>query len=115
MGCRDRDHELGPHRPSALIIISSDVQRVIAYSFGLGVLSVAIDVVWRRPSFRTSGVRGPRGWALTAYLIALWLVWVVGLVGLFWIGAYVLVLPKAIRAAERTALRITGGREASLF
>ena len=46
--------------------------------------------------------------------IALWLVWVMGLVGLFWIGAYVLVLPKAIRAAERTALRITGGREASL-
>ena len=93
--------------------ISSDVQRVIAYSFGLGVLSVAIDVVWRRPSFRISG-SAARGWALTAYLIALWLVWVMGLVGLFWIGVYVLVLPKAIRAAERTALRITGGREASL-
>ena len=93
--------------------ISPDVQRLVAYAIGLVVLALALDIVWRRPTFKAAASTS-WGWMLTAYLIALWLIWVMGFVGVFWIGIYIFALPKAVRAAERAALRITGSNAASL-
>ncbi|RDL47535.1 Moderate conductance mechanosensitive channel YbiO [Ensifer sp. M14] len=79
---------------------SADVTRLAALAFGLGVLGVAIEIVWRRPgSERTPIVRA----LLTLYLLALWLAWVGGLIGLLFVGIYSLVLPAATRGAGRIA------------
>lgn len=90
---------------------SMDVTRLAALVLGLGILATAIEVVWRRPgSARTPIVRA----LLTLYLLALWLAWVGGLVGLLFIGIYSLVLPAATRGVGHVAqviadkVRLTG-------
>jgi small-conductance mechanosensitive channel len=73
---------------------STDAARLIALLLGLGIVATAIFAIWRRPAGRSSfAVRI----ALTAFVIVLWLVWVAGLVGLLFVGIYVLLLPSVVR------------------
>ncbi|SFU21277.1 mechanosensitive ion channel family protein [Mesorhizobium sp. YR577] len=87
---------------------SAEVVRLFAYLFGLGLLAIGIEIVWRRPPVTTAGARAAR-WLLTAYLVLLWLVWVVGMYGLLWIGIYVLLLPTVVSGAGHVAQALTGG------
>jgi moderate conductance mechanosensitive channel len=73
---------------------SSDMIRLTALTFGLGLLAVGIEIVWRRAVGTASPVRAS---LLTLYLIVLWLIWVAGMFGLLWVGLYALLLPSVVR------------------
>jgi moderate conductance mechanosensitive channel len=79
---------------------SIDVARLVALACGLGMLAVAIEIVWRRPGRTASAVRRS---LLTLFLIALWLAWVAGLLGVLWLGLYALLLPAAVRGVGSVA------------
>nr|WP_246686047.1 mechanosensitive ion channel family protein [Mesorhizobium sp. M8A.F.Ca.ET.182.01.1.1] len=79
---------------------SVDVARVVALLCGLGMLAIAIEIVWRRPGSAASAARHS---LLTLYLIALWLAWVAGLLGVLWLGLYALLLPVAVRGVGNVA------------
>ncbi|MDQ6432582.1 mechanosensitive ion channel family protein [Mesorhizobium sp. LHD-90] len=87
---------------------SRGAMQLVGYVFGLGLLGVAIESVWRRPHFDTSSTP-TRAWLVTFFLVILWLVWVSGMVGFLWLGLYALFLPRAVRgvgqAAETLAAR----------
>jgi small-conductance mechanosensitive channel len=90
---------------------SVDVKTLIAYLLGIGLLVLAMEAVWRRPHRVPEAERlNIRDWLLTAYLVFLWGLWVIGLNGLLWLGIYALLLPKVLRgagnAAETLALRM---------
>ena len=88
---------------------SIDVARLMALVCGLGMLAVAIEIVWRRPG-RTTSVLSQS--LLTLYLIALWLAWVAGLLGLLWLGLYALLLPAAVRGVGNVAQALAGSARA---
>jgi small-conductance mechanosensitive channel len=79
---------------------STDMVRLTALLFGAGLLAVGIEIVWRRPGNRSSLVVKS---LLTLYLVVLWLAWVAGLLGLLWVGLYVLFLPALVRGVGNVA------------
>lgn len=92
---------------------SSEARELVAYTLGLGLLVAALEVVWSRVRL-TWGMQGnPEignshhpiigSWLLSIYCVLLWCLWVVGLMGFFWLAVIVLVLPKAIMVAERAS------------
>jgi hypothetical protein len=85
-----------------LLEFSPDVTRLVAYLVGLGLLAMAIEMVWRRPG-TAAGSYNVKAWLLTAYLIVLWLLWVGDTKGLLWIGLYALILPKLVAGIGRAA------------
>ncbi|AZO75851.1 MAG: mechanosensitive ion channel [Mesorhizobium sp.] len=89
---------------------SIDVTRVVALFCGLGMLAIAIEIVWRRPATTASAARQS---LLTLYLIALWLAWVAGLLGVLWLGLYAVLLPAAVRGVGNVAQAIAGRAERS--
>lgn len=79
-----------------------EARQLVSYAFGLGLLAVAIECVWRRPLFRQSP-SPTRGWLLSFYLVILWLIWVAGFVNVLWLGLYALLLPGAISGVGKIA------------
>lgn len=73
---------------------SADVTRLGAFGFGLGVLTIGIEAVWRRPGVPKSSIVFT---LLTLYMIMLWFAWVIGLVGIVFIGIYSIILPGVTR------------------
>lgn len=73
---------------------SIDMARFTGLVCGLGMLAVAIEIVWRRPGTIASTAGKS---LITLYLIVLWLAWVAGLLGLLWLGLYALLLPFVVR------------------
>ena len=92
-----------------LLAFSPDATRLVAYLLGLGLLVLAIEMVWRRPGVR-AGAYGLRAWRLTISVVTLWLLWVVGLTGLLWIGIYALLLPKVIAGVGRATQTLVDRR-----
>jgi small-conductance mechanosensitive channel len=86
-----------------ILAFSPDVTRLVAYLLGLGLLAIAIEMVWRRPGMKAGALRS---WLLTIAVVVLWLLWVVGLNGLLWVGIYALLLPKAVAGVGKTAQAI---------
>ncbi|MFD1792411.1 mechanosensitive ion channel family protein [Ochrobactrum teleogrylli] len=84
---------------------SPEVAQIGSFLLGLGLLPVAIEVVWRRPGPRPSPLKAM---LLTLFLIALWLIWVGGMLGLLWVGIYALVLPPVLRGVGRLAQAFAG-------
>ena len=94
-------------------------RQIVAYVLGLGLLALGIEIAWRRPHAAADDPPRPRrrigsvgAWLLSVYFIALWLFWVVGAVGMFWIGVVLVGLPAAIRVTQRSvnhALRPADG------
>jgi small-conductance mechanosensitive channel len=83
-------------------------RKLVAYALGLGLLVVGIEIAWRRPAVRTSAdtvAAAPRtawgAWLLTAYCVALWLLWVVGAIPLLWLSIVAVALPAAMRMTQR--------------
>jgi small-conductance mechanosensitive channel len=84
-------------------------RQIVAYGLGLGLLALGIEIAWHRPRAAAGGMPRPQrrlgsigAWLLSAYFIALWLLWVVGAVGMFWIGVVLVGLPAAIRVTQRS-------------
>lgn len=83
---------------------SPDSTRLIAYLLGIGLLLLAIEMVWRRPGGPATTQRiSTREWLLTIYLVLLWGLWVADLTGALWLGIYALLLPKALTIAGHVA------------
>jgi moderate conductance mechanosensitive channel len=91
---------------------SQDVKSLITYLLGIGLLVLAVEMVWRRPgrSATTQGI-SPKEWLLTIYLVVLWGFWVAGLTGLLWLGIYALLLPRALSIAGQAALKLAEERD----
>ena len=82
----------------AALHIAPPVRNVVVYALGLGLLVVAIETVWNRPTaIQKPHGRGALEWALTFCLCLLWGVWVSGLIIVLWIGIYALVLPGLLK------------------
>jgi small-conductance mechanosensitive channel len=102
---------------------SPEGRQLVAYALGIGLLAIAVEAVWRRPSPAVALVsEGPprhhvlRTWLLSLYLVLLWGVWVAGLMRLFWLLVVAIVLPQAVRITKRSArhlLRPPEGPEAA--
>jgi moderate conductance mechanosensitive channel len=101
-----------------------ELRQAAAYLLGLGLLAIGLEAVWRRPAFPDASgeaaVRRGRtalSLMLTAYGVVLWLLWVVGLLGVFWLAVLALLLPKAIpvtQAAVSHLLRPAGDTGAAM-
>lgn len=101
---------------------SVPARQLVAYSLGVVLLVIGIEAVWRRPAGFSQiqqpgriGVRA-RNWFWTVYFTAVWLLWVVGAVRLFWIVVVCAALPGAIvltRAAVNNVLHSADTEEES--
>lgn len=89
---------------------SQDAHALVAYALGLGLLAIALSVVWARPP--ASAVpsesqypvgRAVRPWLLSVVLVLLWALWVAALMRLFWLAAVALLLPGAIMVARQAS------------
>lgn len=84
-----------------ILHFTPNVRNLIVYILGLGLLAVSIESVWRRPAaIEPSKVYRLKEWLLTFFLCVLWLLWVVGMSTLLWIGIYGLILPPILRSTS---------------
>jgi small-conductance mechanosensitive channel len=89
---------------------SLEARELVAYALGLGLLAIALDVTWsrRRPGpDRVPETDAPGrisdtvvAGLLSVCFVTLWGLWVAGLMGLFWLGAVALLLPRAVSLAK---------------
>jgi len=82
----------------AALEISLAGRQLLAYAYGLGLVAIAIEMVWRRPSADVVE-GGRRGLALlfSAYACLLWVLWVASAMPLFWFLVYAAALPGGLR------------------
>lgn len=94
---------------------SREARVLVAYALGLGLLAIALNVVWARPT-RSDGLPNVTGpptrhrvapWLLSLCLVLLWGLWVVGFIGLFWLVAVALLLPGAITVARMASHHVS--------
>jgi small-conductance mechanosensitive channel len=93
----------------------SDAARsLLAYLAGIGLVLLAIEIVWRRPGVQmaTQASRARKS-LVTIYLVALWGLWVAGLIGLLWIGIYALLLPRLLALTGQAAQTLAGHNDVS--
>ncbi len=93
--------------------LSLEARQMVAYGLGLGLLAIALHIVWTRPASPPSTVRETRAsernphavgaGLLSICFVLLWVLWVAGLTGLFWLGVVALLLPQAVSIAERAS------------
>jgi moderate conductance mechanosensitive channel len=99
------------------LYFSSDGVQVVAYTFGLGLLAIALEAVWRRPiaprrvaeaaspDMRRFG-RGATNITLSIGIVLLWALWIAS-PGVwtvepgFWLVFVLIILPPAISASRR--------------
>jgi moderate conductance mechanosensitive channel len=93
---------------------SLDARHLVAYVLGLGLLALGLEMVWRRPgavgdlppgSQRRLG-RTARSILLSAYFVAVWVLWVAGTIPAFWLAALAVALPAAIGVTQRSVNHI---------
>ncbi|QFU18200.1 mechanosensitive ion channel [Microvirga thermotolerans] len=93
--------------------LSVEARRLMAYGLGIGLLLIAIGIVWMRPRIHAgTGNReqSPRHLShtvaaslLSVLFVLLWVLWVAGFTRLFWLGAVATLLPLAIRVGEKAS------------
>jgi small-conductance mechanosensitive channel len=94
---------------------SPEARELVAYALGLGLLAIALNVVWARP--RTADAlpdatgqparHAITPWLLSLCLLLLWGFWVVGFMRLFWLLAVALLLPPAIKVARMASHHVS--------
>src|SRR3954447_833091 len=89
-----------------------EARQFVAYAFGLGLLAIALEAVWRRPAALAEAKEAPSpvtrrfGWGaastvITVGIVVLWAFWVAhAMVGL-WLILVLITLPLAIRLTRR--------------
>jgi len=85
------------------------VRQIVAYTLGLGLLAIGLEIAWRRP--RPAVAEGQAGherlsrrasaWLLSAYAVLLWLLWFASAMPLFWLVVTIVGLPVSLRIAGR--------------
>ncbi len=94
---------------------SPEARELVAYALGLGLLAIALNVVWTRPPALDAlpdETRHPARhrftpWLLSLCLVLLWGFWVVGFMRLFWLLAVALLLPPAIKVAQMASHHVS--------
>lgn len=81
----------------SLLDLAWQVRHAIAYLFSCVLLALGIETVWARMKAGTGIKVG-----LSLYLLALWVVWCLGLRAVFWLGLYAFVLPPILKAVSHT-------------
>jgi moderate conductance mechanosensitive channel len=91
---------------------SPDARHLVAYMLGLGLLGIALEMVWRRPHAAPGEVQptpgrrllgGPvRNLLLSGYFLLLWGLWVAGAMPAFWLAVLAVGLPAAISVTQRS-------------
>lgn len=87
-------------------------RQLVAYAFGLGLLAIALDAVWRRPLGRIQGAETAPGDTrrtshtahnalLSIGIVLLWVFWVARAMPSFWLLLIVIVLPLASATTRR--------------
>jgi len=79
--------------------VDQDIQRVLAVFGSLILLAISIEAVITNPIEQTVRMRLLK----IVGLVALWLIWVSGLLLLFWALLYAVILPKLLPAIDRLA------------
>jgi small-conductance mechanosensitive channel len=85
------------------------VTTATSYCFSVIMLALAIETAWSawpKPTMYKAG--------LTAFLVAVWILWCLDLQGLFWLGIYTLILPGILRAVGDAAEDFTSAQPGSL-
>jgi small-conductance mechanosensitive channel len=81
----------------------------LAYVLGIGLVVIAITMVWRRPSAAATagriGLKAAR-WLASVAVVLFWLLWTVGAMYLFWLLFVLAFLPMAISAVRRAARHV---------
>ena len=84
-------------------------RQIVAYTLGLGLLAIAIEIAWRRPRPAAAEGQAGRGgfvsrasaWLLSGYAVLLWLLWFASAMPGFWLAVIVVALPVSIRIVSR--------------
>jgi small-conductance mechanosensitive channel len=63
-------------------------RQLVAYALGLVLLGIALEAIWRRSRLMSIG------------FIAVWVLWVVGARGFFWLAAIAVLMPDVLRLAQ---------------
>jgi small-conductance mechanosensitive channel len=100
---------------------SLEARELVAYALGLGLLAIALNVVWARPPaadalpdvMGLSARHRVTPWLLSLCLLLLWGLWVVGFMRLFWLLAVALLLPGAIKVARMAGHHVSRPAEGS--
>jgi len=93
----------------ATLGVAPPVRQIVAYTLGLVLLAIGLEIAWRRPRLeagRERPLRRASSWLLSAYAVLLWLLWVVSAMPAFWLAVVVVGLPLAIRVTERSVAHI---------
>jgi small-conductance mechanosensitive channel len=86
---------------------------LLSYLAGIGLVLLAIEIVWRRPGLQKATQESrARNWLLSIYIVALWGLWVAGLNGLLWLGIYALLLPRLLTVTGQAAASVSERRDA---
>lgn len=83
----------------SLIGIDQDVVDALSYLSSILLLALLLEAVW---SVRTRSLQ--RRFMLTVAMVVIWALWCLGLKGLFWIGAFALILPATLQSVGKAAL-----------
>ncbi|WP_162815874.1 mechanosensitive ion channel family protein, partial [Microvirga aerophila] len=94
---------------------SPEARQLVAYTLGLGLLVIALNVVWGRPRASDAlpdEIGSPAHhrvapWLLSLCLMLLWGLWVIGAMRLFWLLAVALLLPGAIKVARMASHHVS--------
>jgi moderate conductance mechanosensitive channel len=81
----------------SLLDLAWPVRHAISYVFSCVLLALGVETVWARMKSGT-GIKA----GLSIYLLALWVVWCLGLRAAFWLGLYAFVLPPILKAVSHT-------------
>jgi small-conductance mechanosensitive channel len=88
--------------------VSLEARRIAAYALGIGLLAIALEALWRRPSSRDEVplgarriTRGARDGAVSVAIVLLWALWVARAMPTFWLLLLITVLPIAIGVTQR--------------
>ena len=107
---------------------SLEGRQIVAYAFGLVLLAIALEAVWRRPVPPEAAAEpvspakhhrlghGARNALLSIGIVLLWVLWVLHAMGSFWLLLVVIALPLAIGVTRRAVehlLRPPGSAEAA--
>jgi small-conductance mechanosensitive channel len=89
-----------------------EARQLVAYVLGLGLLAIALEAVWRRPTKPDQGLeasspvthrfgRGAGNAAFSVGIVLLWVLWVARAMLPFWLLLVVITLPLAIGVTRR--------------
>jgi moderate conductance mechanosensitive channel len=91
---------------------SLDGRQIVAYAFGFGLVTIALEAVWRRPVAPDEGPaasssathrfsRGTRNVTLSVGVVLLWVFWVAHAMVSFWLVLVIISLPITIAVSRR--------------